>query len=263
MFLPLFCAACSSRTGNNTRTPETPSTATASSTGPLAPRVRADLEEVHAITALGDSVPYGSACKCNPYPQITGAEIAQIAGHAVEVSTDAVPGARSGTVVDQVLHDPTISADIRGSQAVLVEVGANDVGYSSTCGTNASCYDATIPEIDHNLTTIVKQIRALSQGHEQVVVLLDYWSVWLGGQYAKAKGPDYERAADSVTARVDETIHSVASETSSTYVDLRTAFRGPDGNWDETHLLASDGDHPNAEGHQRIAQAIADTVGLR
>jgi lysophospholipase L1-like esterase len=263
MLLPLWCAACSSATGDHAHSTETPPAATASSTVPVASGVRADLEEVHAVTALGDSVPHGSACKCEPYPQLTGADIAKIAGHAVAVSNDAVPGAQSGTVVDQVRHDPTIGTDIKGAQAVLVEVGANDVGYSSTCGTDPSCYEARIPAIAHNLTTIVEQIHALADGHEQIVILLDYWSVWLGGQYEKAQGPEYTFAADTVTARVDETIQSVARATGSAYVDLRTAFRGPDGNWDETHLLASDGDHPNAEGHQRIAQAIADTVGLR
>ena len=43
-------------------------------------------------------------------------------------------------------------------------------------------------------------------------------------------------------------------------VDLRTAFRGPDDAWDETHLLAPDGDHPNAAGHQRIAEAVVQDV---
>jgi lysophospholipase L1-like esterase len=64
-------------------------------------------------------------------------------------------------------------------------------------------------------------------------------------------------AADTVTAHVDETIKSVAQSTGAVYVDLRTAFRGPDASWDETHLLGPDGDHPNAAGHRRIAQAIA------
>jgi lysophospholipase L1-like esterase len=263
MFLPLWCAACSSGTGRLARTTETPPSTTVDSTVPVAAGVRTDLAEVHAVTALGDSVPYGTACNCDPYPQLTGSDIAQIASHAVDVSNDSVPGTLSGNVVHQIQHDPAVITDVEESQAVMVEVGANDVSYSSTCGTNVSCYEAKVPEIERNLTTIVERIHALSHGHEKVVVLLDYWSVWLGGQYEKAQGPDYVNAAETVTARVDETIHAVARATRSSYVDLRTAFRGPDGTWDETHLLASDGDHPNAEGHQRIAQAVADTVGLR
>jgi lysophospholipase L1-like esterase len=33
------------------------------------------------------------------------------------------------------------------------------------------------------------------------------------------------------------------------------AFKGPDYAYDETHFLASDGDHPNAAGHEQIATA--------
>ena len=38
----------------------------------------------------------------------------------------------------------------------------------------------------------------------------------------------------------------------STYV----MFKGTDGKTDPTPLLAADGDHPSARGHQRIAQAL-------
>ena len=89
------------------------------------------------------------------------------------------------------------------------------------------------------------------------MVLLDYWSVWLGGEYATAQGQAYVDAATAVTTSVNDTIHAVARATGSSYVDLRTAFRGPDDAWDETHLLAPDGEHPNAAGHERIAEAVA------
>jgi lysophospholipase L1-like esterase len=44
--------------------------------------------------------------------------------------------------------------------------------------------------------------------------------------------------------------------------DLRTTFGGPDHNRDETSLLASDGDHPDAAGQQRIADAVVHKVAL-
>jgi lysophospholipase L1-like esterase len=86
-------------------------------------------------------------------------------------------------------------------------------------------------------------------------VLLDYWSVWLGGKYAAAKGEAYVDAAARVTDDVNDVIKSTAAKSGSAYVDLRAAFKGPDYSFDETHYLSSDGDHPNAAGHERIASA--------
>lgn len=87
--------------------------------------------------------------------------------------------------------------------------------------------------------------------------MLDYWSVWLGGQYAQERGEAYVAAAAAVTNDVDTAIKRVASQTGSGYVDLRAAFKGPDYSYDETHYLAGDGDHPNAAGHQKIASAVS------
>jgi lysophospholipase L1-like esterase len=191
---------------------------------------------------------------------LSGADIERVAAHTVGVANDAVPGAQSNAVVDQLQRDRAVMTDVEGSEAVFVEVGANDVAHSSKCGNAASCYEAEGSEIEHNLAAIVHDIHELRKGHEIAVVLLGYWSVWLGGEYARAQGPDYVAAADTVTENVNDAIESVAHSTGSIYVDLRRAFRGPDDAWDETHLLAPDGDHPDAEGHERIAQAIAYTV---
>jgi lysophospholipase L1-like esterase len=138
---------------------------------------------------------------------------------------------------------------------VEIEIGANDVGYSKSCGAVAECYAPRIPTVEKNLRAIVGRVHALASRRKVLVVLLDYWSVWLGGKYAAGKGDAYVAAAEQVTADVNAAIKSTAARSHSAYVDLRAAFKGPDYAYDETHYLSSDGDHPNAAGHRKIAQA--------
>jgi acyl-CoA thioesterase-1 len=223
-------------------------------------RARAALASVSALTALGDSVPYGTACNCTPFPQITATNIARITHHAVKDFNDSFPGFQSTDVLAQLRGDASAIADVTRADAVMIEVGANDIAFSSACGTKLSCYTSRLPQVATNVTAIVTRVRQLTAGRQVLVVLLDYWSVWLGGQYARAQGPAYVRAASSLTHAFSGAMHSIAATTGSVYVDLRTAFRGPDDDHDETNLLAGDGDHPDAEGHERIATAILQTL---
>ena len=209
-----------------------------------------------SIVALGDSVPRGTNCDCKPYPSLSADDLAAAAKRPVTATNDAVAGATSASVLGQLNSDSAVINHVRAASAIEIEIGANDVGQSKSCGTVVDCYDPRLPSLEKNLTAILSRARELTSGHKVAVVLIDYWSVWLGGRYAAAQGPAYVSAAAELTDRVDRIIKATAAETGSYYVDLRAAFKGPDYRYDETRFLSSDGDHPNAAGHAQIAKAV-------
>jgi len=205
--------------------------------------------------ALGDSVPRGTNCDCRPYPLLTADRLA-----ATSADNDSVAGATSADVLAQLSSDTDSMADVRTANVVEIEVGANDVGYSASCGTAVACYEPRVPAIEKNLTAIVHRVHELASDRNVLVVLLDYWSVWLGGKYAAAKGDTYVAAAEEMTDQVNAVVKSTAQKTGSEYVDLRAAFKGPDYSYDETRYLSNDGDHPNAAGHRKIADAAVAVI---
>jgi len=213
-----------------------------------------------SIVALGDSVPRGTNCDCTPYPPLTAEAVSSTSGYPVTATNDSVGGYTSSDVLHQIDGDRAVRAHVGGADVVEIEVGANDVGHTNSCGTTLSCYTPTVPQVEKNLTTIVARVHELSGGSPVLVVLLDYWSVWLGGTYAAAQGEAYVATAQELTDAINTAIRSVATASGSAYVDLRAAFKGPSYAYDETHYLSDDGDHPNAAGHQKIAKATANVI---
>jgi acyl-CoA thioesterase-1 len=236
--------------GCSTSSPEsnTPSTASSSSGASSQPRT-------WSLVALGDSVPRGTNCDCTPYPSLSADGLTKSTGHTVKATNDSVAGATTASVLQQLKSDHQVMSDVRGADVVEIEVGANDVAYKKSCGTTADCYAPGVAAVEKNLAAIVTRVGDLTSGHKHLVVLLDYWSAWLGGTYATAKGEDYVDEAARVTDEVDDVIKSIAGRSGSAYVDLRAAFKGPNYAYDETHYLSNDGDHPNSAGQQKIAQA--------
>jgi lysophospholipase L1-like esterase len=178
----------------------------------------------------------------------------------VKATNDAVGGFTSADVVKQLHSDPDVVSDVANADVVEIEIGANDVAYSGSCGTSVACYQPMISSTERNLDQIVARVHQLTEGRPIQLILLDYWSVWLGGRYADAEGPVYVGAVASVTDQLNTVIKRTAVDTDSSYVDLRAILKGQDYDSDETRYLASDGDHPNAAGHQKIAAAVVDSV---
>jgi len=197
-------------------------------------------------------VPRGTNCACTPYPNLTANGLASHTGRIVKATNDSVAGATTSSVRRQ-LNRREVIADLRAADVVEIEIGANDVAYSRSCGTRVACYAPRIPRVRTNLARIVARVKSLAAGHRELIVLLDYWSVWLGGQFATAKGHAYVVAAEEMTDRVNAVIRETARASRSAYVDLRAACKGPSYSYDETHYLSDDGDHPNKAGHKKIA----------
>jgi len=213
-----------------------------------------------SIVALGDSVPDGTGCGCTPYPELSATSLTEPATREVTATNDAVGGFTTADVLTQLRSDDDVISQVSKASVVEIEVGANDVAYSGACGTSVACYQPRIRSTEQNLDEIVARVRDLTAGRPVLLVLLDYWSVWLGGQYAEAKGAVYVDAAEEVTDQVNNVIKTTAANTGAAYVDLRAAFKGPNYAYDETRYLASDGDHPNPAGHEQIAAAVVDVV---
>lgn len=250
-------AACGGSSSNSTSASSTSSSSTSTAT----------TSRAWSIVALGDSVPSGYKCKCTPYPQLSASGLTTTTGQTVTATNDAVAGYTTTDVLRQLNSDSTVIDQVRKADAVEINIGANDVAYNAkTCGTSVACYAPLVAPMQKDLAAIVSRVHDLTSGHKVLVVLLDYWSIWLGGTYARNKGHAYVSAARHMTAQVDAAIKTTADQNGSSYVSERRAFKGPSFGSIESHYLASDGEHPNATGHQAIATAteavIKDTLHL-
>jgi lysophospholipase L1-like esterase len=88
------------------------------------------------------------------------------------------------------------------------------------------------------------------------VLVTGYWNVYEDGAVARQAFPPAGVAASvELTRRVNTVVAAVTASHGAAFVDLFGPFekRGVE----VTGLLAADGDHPNAAGHQLIAQVLA------
>jgi lysophospholipase L1-like esterase len=106
-----------------------------------------------------------------------------------------------------------------------------------------------------NLAVIVSRVHDLTSGHKALVVFLDYWIIWLGGTYVRDKGHACLSAARQMTAQVNNAIKTTATQSGSSHVSERRAFKGPSFGHIGSHYIASDGEHFNATGYRAIATA--------
>jgi len=197
------------------------------------------------VLALGDSVPAGSACGCVPFPALY-ARLLSPGGHSVDLARS---GYTSGDVRTQV-DDPATGPALRAASVVVVMVGANDLATVFAAGGDTAPATAAL---ETNMTAILHRIRAVAA---VPVLVLGYWNVVEDGDVARAdySAADLARSA-AITQETNNSLRTAAAGL-ATYVPTLAVFEGPDGAANPTALLAPDGDHPDARGHQAIAAAL-------
>ena len=89
------------------------------------------------------------------------------------------------------------------------------------------------------------------------VPVVGYWNIAQDGSVGRAAyGVEGMAKADRATTLANSALLAAATAAGALYVPTFAAFRGVLGDQDATPLLADDGDHPNAAGHARIAEAL-------
>lgn len=246
----------------------TPSASAAASSGaPSSTPSSVPVTEIRSrstLVGLGDSVPAGSACGCVPFVPRLGQQLAADRGQPVTAINDATGGEDSSELLAALTHSTRTARDVSTANIVSVTIGANDVAYSSYasggCGGDdgTACYRPEVQAMSANVSAILQRIQALRGGRPTIVLVSGYWNVWQDGQVARSMGAEFVQVSHLVTAMVNQGLQQAATSHGALFVDLAKAFTaaGPD----DTGLLAADGDHPNAAGHQLIADVLTQAV---
>jgi lysophospholipase L1-like esterase len=141
-----------------------------------------------------------------------------------------------------------------------VTIGANDLvpltGSWEDGGCDTACATPAVEAMERGLDGDLALLETLTPAHTTVLVT-SYWNVFEDGDVADAtRGPGFAGWSDGVTKLANTAICRAAVAASDTCVDLYEPFEGSDGTQNPTNLLAADGDHPNAAGHDLIARAL-------
>lgn len=165
------------------------------------------------------------------------------------------------------LDDPGsgFATAVAGADIDLLTVGANDfvpqhdavVNGECPSDVTSDCMEDELEAMRRNLSAILGRIHRLRGARPTAVLVTGYWNVFEDGDVARSAYPDIGlSAAQRLTRLVNAALRDVAADSGATYVDLYDAFNGPASGGDITHLLAADGDHPNAAGQILIARRL-------
>jgi acyl-CoA thioesterase I len=224
--------------------------AVAGCAGPV-PSLPSEPAGTPVVVTLGDSVPAGTACDCDPFPD----RYARLVSPAAVSVNLARPGDTSADVRTEV-GDGAVRADLRRATVVLIMVGANDLAAAFAGGQDDAAYQASAGNVQANVAATVDAV-ARAHGTPVTVLVLGYWNVVKDGAAGLAAyGAAGLASAHSATRYCNLALRRAAQQTGARYVPTTTTFRGDHHTLDPTGMLAPDGDHPNAAGQEAIAEEV-------
>jgi lysophospholipase L1-like esterase len=212
------------------------------------------------VVGIGDSVTAGTACDCTDFVHRYAAQIPASAGGAARAVNLGVGGQTSAELLSEIGSGGAMAQQVAAADVLLVTIGANDLvplqDTWSSSGCAASCSSPAVLAVGRNITGIVDHAKALRGGRPIRILVTDYWNVFEDGDVASAShGSAYLAWSDALSRQLNASVCSAARGAGATCVDLYGPFKG-DGSRNPTALLAGDGDHPNAAGHDLIAAAL-------
>lgn len=212
------------------------------------------------LVGLGDSVPAASECDCAGFVAGVAQQLSQ-PGHHVKSVNLAVPGSTSSDLTEDLTGADERSA-IAASDVVLLEIGANDITVSSltdpACLGSDKCWRSDLNSLDGNIRQILSTLRGLRPADPAVIAVVGYWNVVQSGDVGAANGPTYVQNAQLLTAAVNRLLKRDSAAANAIFVDADTAFGSEDRVM--ASLLAPDGDHPNADGHDVLTAAVVSAI---
>ena len=224
------------------------------------------------VVALGDSVTAGARCGCTPFPVLYARALSRARGARVTVQNLGQGGQDSAGLLAQLRQPGSLQRTaVRRADIVLLTIGANDFGnhhddvVTDRCALDgaASCVRGEMAELRGNMAALLATIRALRGSRPTAVLVTGYWNVFEDGAVARrAWSAAGLRASRRLTFLADAVLHDAAVRAHATFVGLYAPFHGPAARGDVTHLLARDGNHPDAAGQALIAQRLL-AAGLR
>jgi lysophospholipase L1-like esterase len=237
----------------------TASTTSTPSSAPTPSSAVASVGRAVTVVGIGDSVTTGTNCNCETFVGLYATGLASQRGLRTSSVNLGVSGWTSSQLLKSLTQPGAFRDQVAKADILLVTIGANDLvslESSQPGGCATACYGPLIESVGQNVEQIVAAAKATRPDHPPTILVTDYWNVFQDGDVGTAEnGQAFQSWSDLLTRAESAAVCTAARRGGATCVSLYGPFKG-NGSKNPTALLAADGDHPSATGHQLIASTL-------